>query len=655
MRVPSMAPSWRRGPRPGLDQLDAAGLAAAAGVDLRLDHPASRRGLRCRRSSACSPGQAAASPAAWQPADHHHRRAGLHVLPAPGAGLRRARDPGRARLAGIRRGARRRSASPTRRARRAVRRPFDGARLAAAPLARRSTRARRWRASAASTSRTSASSTSTSCRTCARASWCSTARTSIRLMNEAAAKYLGIGPGWRGRADRARPRRGSTRRCAWRERRASPELAAAVPSADGSTADRAYLRAHRPAQERRAADVPRRHQPADRKGPAGQARGARAALRQHRARNPQPGRRAQPRGPAARRIAENLDESDQQRLTDHHREQRHARQQHRRERAAAVAPRAAQPRAHRPGRLGQAVRGGVRRLSRSCRESAVDLEISGAPIEVRMDPGHLHQVVTNLCENALRYACRPRASRRASSSPSAGAAAPTGRTSRCATAAPASRRSWPSGCSSRSSAPPATPNSATAAASGCSSRASCAKCNRAALIYEPRDGGGSAFVLSSPTRSAGRPEWRRPTVLIVDDEPDIRELLSMTLEGMDIEPDTAADLAEARQQAADQRLPLLPHRHAPARRRRPRAGAVDAAPRARRAGGGDHRARQRRDRGARAQARRLRLRLQAGAGQGPAQAGHHALKLRAASPCPAAPGSAQPCSGLSPAMAACAR
>ena len=39
----------------------------------------------------------------------------------------------------------------------------------------------------------------------------------------------------------------------------------------------------------------------------------------------------------------------------------------------------------------------------------------------------------------------------------------------------------------------------------------------------------------------------RPTVLIVDDEPDIRELLSITLQGMDIEPDTAADLAEARQ------------------------------------------------------------------------------------------------------------
>jgi two-component system, NtrC family, response regulator PilR len=38
----------------------------------------------------------------------------------------------------------------------------------------------------------------------------------------------------------------------------------------------------------------------------------------------------------------------------------------------------------------------------------------------------------------------------------------------------------------------------------------------------------------------------QPTVLIVDDEPDIRELLSMTLEGMDILPDTAADLADAR-------------------------------------------------------------------------------------------------------------
>ena len=35
--------------------------------------------------------------------------------------------------------------------------------------------------------------------------------------------------------------------------------------------------------------------------------------------------------------------------------------------------------------------------------SAVDLDIANAPIEVRMDASHLHQVVTNLCENALKY------------------------------------------------------------------------------------------------------------------------------------------------------------------------------------------------------------------------------------------------------------
>jgi two-component system, NtrC family, sensor histidine kinase PilS len=45
--------------------------------------------------------------------------------------------------------------------------------------------------------------------------------------------------------------------------------------------------------------------------------------------------------------------------------------------------------------------------SASLSDSAVDLEISGAPIEVRMDPGHLHQVATNLCENAIRYGTPP--------------------------------------------------------------------------------------------------------------------------------------------------------------------------------------------------------------------------------------------------------
>ena len=38
----------------------------------------------------------------------------------------------------------------------------------------------------------------------------------------------------------------------------------------------------------------------------------------------------------------------------------------------------------------------------------------------------------------------------------------------------------------------------------------------------------------------------RPTALVIDDEPDIRELLSLTLQQMDIQTRTAADLAEAR-------------------------------------------------------------------------------------------------------------
>jgi two-component system response regulator PilR (NtrC family) len=38
----------------------------------------------------------------------------------------------------------------------------------------------------------------------------------------------------------------------------------------------------------------------------------------------------------------------------------------------------------------------------------------------------------------------------------------------------------------------------------------------------------------------------KPIVLVVDDEPDIRDLLSMTLERMDLQPETAANLGEAR-------------------------------------------------------------------------------------------------------------
>ena len=122
---------------------------------------------------------------------------------------------------------------------------------------------------------------------------------------------------------------------------------------------------------------------------------------------------------------------------------------------------------------------------------------AGEDVEVRMDPRHLHQIVWNLCENAVKYA-----------SEAAGGIAvelswgrlPGNRRPylevadrgpgiyrrRCATAS-----------SSRS--PRAQP---AARASASSSRASCASCNRAALVHEPRRGGGSIFriVFADPAR-----------------------------------------------------------------------------------------------------------------------------------------------------------
>ena len=42
----------------------------------------------------------------------------------------------------------------------------------------------------------------------------------------------------------------------------------------------------------------------------------------------------------------------------------------------------------------------------------------------------------------------------------------------------------------------------------------------------------------------------RPVALVVDDEPDIRELLALTLERMDIEASTCGDVASARDRLA---------------------------------------------------------------------------------------------------------
>ena len=67
-----------------------------------------------------------------------------------------------------------------------------------------------------------------------------------------------------------------------------------------------------------------------------------------------------------------------------------------------------------------------------------------------------------------------------------------------------------------------------------------------------------------------------PVALVVDDEPDIRELLSLTLGRMDIETVAAEDLGSARKALGRKTLRYMPDRHASAGWRWPGAGRVDA-------------------------------------------------------------------------------
>ncbi len=112
----------------------------------------------------------------------------------------------------------------------------------------------------------------------------------------------------------------------------------------------------------------------------------------------------------------------------------------------------------------------------------------------------------------------------------------------------------------------------------------------------------------------------QPVVLVVDDEPDLLELVSLTLESHESQ-DTHRPRSQQRTQAAQERaLRSLPDRHAPARWRRARSGRLDPGKPRLGARGGDHGARQRRIRGARAEARRVRFRVEAARPRRAAQA-----------------------------------
>jgi two-component system, NtrC family, sensor histidine kinase PilS len=134
-------------------------------------------------------------------------------------------------------------------------------------------------------------------------------------------------------------------------------------------------------------------------------------------------------------------------------------------------------------------------------ESAVDLEIADAPLEVRMDAGHLHQVATNLCENVLRYGI------------------PAGEKPQVQLAIGRRSGSGRPYLEVRDRGPGLPPELADRvfepffrAGAGAEqrdgsglglfiSRELC-EVNRAALVYEPRDGGGSIFriIFADPQR-----------------------------------------------------------------------------------------------------------------------------------------------------------
>ena len=104
----------------------------------------------------------------------------------------------------------------------------------------------------------------------------------------------------------------------------------------------------------------------------------------------------------------------------------------------------------------------------------------------------------------------------------------------------------------------------------------------------------------------------KPTALVIDDERDIRELLTITLGRMDLVVETASNVAEAKQRLAESRYALcftdmrLPDGNGQ------EIIELIAAQVFRNAGGDDHRVRQRRRGRDGAEGRRVRLRLQAG-------------------------------------------
>jgi two-component system, NtrC family, sensor histidine kinase PilS len=223
----------------------------------------------------------------------------------------------------------------------------------------------------------------------------------IRLMNEAAASYLGIGPGWRGRPIREVSGRLEQAVRQWRENGAKNEPLPPFPAADGTTLIApSFAPIGRPKSGALLIfleDTTLQSQKAQQAKLA--ALGRLSASIAHEIRNP-----VGALSHAAQLLAEgeNL-EDPQQRLT--------AIIESNATRVSSIVENVLQLSRREqisPERIDLVdwAKQFVEEFagSQGLPAAAVDLDISDAPIEVRMDAGHLHQVVTNLCENVLRYA-----------------------------------------------------------------------------------------------------------------------------------------------------------------------------------------------------------------------------------------------------------
>ena len=222
----------------------------------------------------------------------------------------------------------------------------------------------------------------------------------IRLMNEAAAKYLGIGPGWRGIGIEKVSPRLEQAVAGWRSEGARTDQAGPFPSADGATFIAPYFapigRPKSGALLVFLEDTTLQSEKAQQAKLA--ALGRLSASIAHEIRNP-----VGALSHAAQLLgeAENLDDP-QRRLT--------AIVENNAIRVSNIVENVLQ--LSRREQLNQERIDLVEWTKQFVEEfagsadlpkSAIDLGITDAPIEVRMDPGHLNQVVTNLCENALRY------------------------------------------------------------------------------------------------------------------------------------------------------------------------------------------------------------------------------------------------------------